>query len=484
MRRALLAGSCLLPLLCACTVGPDYAAPDTTVRESWEGDHIQTAHGAQTATAWWQAFDDPLLTQLMEETAAHNLDVRIALANIERARALRQSALAPFFPRIDASADATREGFSEATSRNRVNAEQERDNFNASLDALWELDFFGRIRRLSQAADARLEASEEDRRDILMAALAETAQSYFTVRGLQKRVKVLRHNVELLREVEEVAKSQFEAGIVTEFDYTTAVGERQQVEATVPLLEADLAAATYRLAVLAGKDPNHYSALLEKSAPLPMPQDIVPVGLRSELLRRRPDIRRAERELAASSADIGVAVADLFPRVSLTGSIGSSALTFSDLFTSAGVNHHYGGILTLPIFQGGAGFAAIDAAKAANKAALLSYERAVLTALEDAEVSLVRYGKEWQTLERLQAAEAQRREAYRIARLRYESGQENFLVMLDAERSLVTAQDQTIQSETRILTYLTQLYKALGGGWQVFEETPTDSKAKIAADTL
>lgn len=477
--RLWLCSVCVLPLLAACAVGPDYSAPETQVEESWTGEHIQTAADNAPAAAWWQTLQDPVLTQLMEDTATHNLDVRIALANIEQARALRRISIAPFFPQVSGSADATREGFSEATNRNRVNVEQERDSFNASLDAVWELDFFGRIRRSNEAATARLQASEEDRRDILTAALAESAQSYFTARGLQKRIEVLRHNVELLREVEDIAKTQFEAGVTTEFDYTTAVGERQQVESTLPTLEADLAAAIYRISVLAGKDPNHYTALLEESAPLPAPPDIVPVGLRSDLLRRRPDIRRAERELAASNADIGVATAELFPRISLTGSVGTSALVFSDLFTSGGLRHSYGGILSLPIFQGGALMANIDAAKAFNKASLLNYEKAVLIALEEAEVSLTRYGREWQTLERLQSAEAQREEAYRIARLRYEEGQENFLIMLDAERSLVTAQDQTIQSETRILTFLTQLYKALGGGWQAFE---TENRQAETAD--
>lgn len=470
LRFPLLATACLLPLLSACMMGPDYVKPEQKTSGEWATEHTQTGEEVAPLSAWWKSFDDPVLDKLIAETAAHNLDIRIAVANIERARALRQGAVAPFFPRVDATASGTRQGFSAATQRNRVNPEQERDDFDASLDAAWELDFFGRIRRMTEAADARLEASEEDRRDILLTTLAETAQSYFTVRGLQKRIEVLGKNVELLREVEEVAQSQFEAGSVTEFDYTTAVGERKQFEATLPMLEADLAAAIYRLSVLAGKEPQHYKELLTVQTPLHTPPKLVPIGVRSELLRRRPDVRRAERELAASNADIGVAIAELFPRISLTGSIGSSALVFSDMFTSAGGNHSLGGILTLPIFQGGAGFANIDAAKASNRAALLTYEQWVLTALEDAEGSLMRYAKEWQALERLQAAEEQRKEAYRIARLRYESGQENFLVMLDAERSLVTAQDQTIQSETRILTYLTQLYKALGGGWEVFDE--------------
>lgn len=474
IKQFMLAG-CSVLCLAACSVGPDYERPESPISDGWAaGDATNTE---APSAEWWTHFDDPVLEQLMNEAAQNNLDVAIALANIDRARSLRRTAIAPFFPQLAFNADAQRQSFASATSQNRFFAEKERDSFSAFLDAAWEIDIFGRTRRAGEAADARLRVAEENRRDVVLMALAETAQSYFSVRGLQKRIAVNRHNIELLREVEDVAQSQFDAGVTTEFDYTTAVGERQQVEALLPTLEAELASAIYRLSVLAGKDPAHYAETLSTPTALPTPPDMVALGPRSEILRRRPDIRLAERQLAASSADIGVAIGDLFPRLTLTGSIGSSALEAGDLLTSGGINHSVGALLNLPIFQGGAGWANVDLSKANNRAALLNYQQSVLRALEDAESSLVRYDKELETLKLLQSAEAQRQEAYRIARLRYESGEENFLVMLDAERTLVSAEDQTIQSEIRVLTYLTQLYKALGGGWQAFEPSADEEAA-------
>lgn len=463
--RVLLVGT----VLSACTVGPDYAPQASQVADGWASETQLTSAEGQPLTAWWQSFNDPLLTRIIDETAQHNLDVRIAAVNIERARALRRSSIAPLFPALGVGASVERTGLSGATSRNRSNAEQDRDTYDAGLDASWELDVFGYTRRSVEAADAYLEASEENRRDVLSIALAEVAQSYFTARGLQKRIVVLRHNIELLEGIESLAKTQFELGVVTEFDYARAMGERQQVQATLPALEADLAAAISRISVLAGKEPSYYSEALQASAALPAPPDLVPVGLRSDMLRRRPDIRRAEREAAAASAQIGVATADLFPRFFLTGSAGQSALRFSDLFSSSAFTYTLGTAMNWSLFSGGSRLAQVDVAEADSKAALLTYEQAVLRALEEAEVSLVRYAKEWQALQQLRASEAQRREAFNIAQLRYEAGEENFLVILDAERSLVTVQDLVVQSEARILSYLTQLYKALGGGWQAFE---------------
>ena len=201
-----------------------------------------------------------------------------------------------------------------------------------------------------------------------------------------------------------------------------------------------------------------------------MPPDAVPVGLRSDILKRRPDVQQAERELAAATAGIGVAKADLFPKFSLTGSIGSSARVFSDLFTPATLTRTIGGALGWPVFAGGSLTAGVDVAEADTRAAFARYEQSVLLALEDGEASLMRYGKEWQTLKRLQSAEATRQQAFEIARLRYEAGEENFLVILDAERALIATRNDIISSETRILTGLAQLYKALGGGWQPVDE--------------
>jgi len=215
--------------------------------------------------------------------------------------------------------------------------------------------------------------------------------------------------------------------------------------------------------------------MAEKS--LPVVRDRVPVGLRSELLQRRPDIRQAERELAAATANIGVARADLFPSFSLTGSAGSGARLFSDLFTPATLTRSLAGLLNWPLFAGGALHAAVDVAQAEEKAALARYEQRVLLALEDCENALISYAREWQRLKRLREAEKSRQQAFEIARLRFEAGEESFLVILDAERSLIATQGDIISSETRLLTTLTQLYKALGGDWQ-----PVDVTTKPQSD--
>lgn len=472
--RALLLISCFA--VSGCTIGPDYSAPALTEDSAWASENSHADAKAAPIGEWWKSFEDPVLESLIRETIAHNLDIRIALANVERARAVRAASNAPLFPVIGIGAEAQRAGLSGATGSNRSNAENDRDSYNAGLDASWELDVFGYTRRAAEAAGARLDAAEENRRDMQVVALAETAQSYFAARGLQRRIAVTQENIGLLEDMESLARVQFEAGVTTEFDLARAIGERQQVQSTLPTLEADLAATLYRISVLAGKDPKHYAELLNEKADIPSPPDLVPIGLRSEILRRRPDVRLAERQLAASNAEIGVAVADLFPRFFLTGSAGTSALSFGDLFSTSAFNYTLGAALNWTVFSGGAKLAAVDIAKADNKAALLTYEKAVLVALEEAETSLMRYGKEWQSLQQLRASEVQRVEAFNIAKLRYEAGEENFLVILDAQRSLLATRDLVAQSEARLLSYLTQLYKALGGGW----EQPTTSQSASA----
>lgn len=463
---------CIALLTSACTVGPDYIKPQTDAEDSvWSGAPLVTekvAHSVYIETAWWKALNDPLLNALMEETANHNHDVAIARASIEEARALRQVSASAFFPSVGAGTNVLREGLSQKSGNNR-SSERERNGFDADLDVSWELDMFGRTRRATEAADARIDAQVEEYHDIMLTVLAELARNYFEVRGTQKRIAVTQRNIGLLKEVESLAESLFKNGATSEFDVARARGEREINEATLPNLEAEMMAGIYRISVLTGKAPEHHMVQLGNTKPLPTPPDIVPVGLRSEVLKRRPDVRRAEREVAAATADIGVATAELFPSISLTGAVGSSARQFSDLFTSGAVTYALGQTMNWRLFEGGKLRGNIAVADARATQSLKQYEKTVLTALEDAESSLVRYGKEWNTLKALKAAESTRQEAFRIAKLRYEEGEENFLIILDAERSLIDTQDAIIQSETQILTKLTQLYKALGGGWQAFK---------------
>lgn len=465
----------LILSLSACAVTPDYEAPQLPNISAWlSGDDTSAISVDPVEVQWWKTFDDSILNQLIDESAQHNHDIRIALASIKEAKAKRRVSASGFYPSIDAGVSAAREGSSSKTSNNN-NSSKETDRFSASLDASWEPDIFGGVARETEAADARAEASEADYRDVLLSVFAEVSRNYFELRGIQKRVETTKRDIELLREVEKIAQSLFDNGATSEFDVALARGERESTEAELPSLEAEMMAGIYRLSVLTGKPPEHHLELLKNSMPLPMPPDVVPVGLKSDILRRRPDIRRAERELAAATADIGVATAELYPRFPITGAIGSDAARFSDLFSAGGFTYLIAQAVTMPLFQGGAMRANIAASDALAEQALAAYEKAVLTALEDAEASLIRYGKEWQTLSALQAAQATRQQAYDIAELRYREGDESFLVVLDAERSLTDTRNAIILSETRILTNLTQLYKSLGGGWEVIDQTDVDN---------
>jgi len=459
---------CLLALsLSACAVGPDYSQPAFKHGEQWHGEVVanEVLQASVRSRLWWQQFDDPLLSEVIEKAAANNLELAVALANVERAKAIRQQAGAGLLPTLDATGEARRSRYSRQTGFGANTGT--RNSFDASLDASWEIDLFGGTRRAMQAADARIDAVEAARQGVKLAVIAEVAASYFELRGLQRQLTLSRRNIELLEAVEAIAAAQAELGASSELDLLRARGERESVQAGLPDLEARMMARIFRISVLTGQAPEVYLATLAQEKPMPVIRDRVPVGLRSELLKRRPDLLQAERELATATANIGVVTADLYPGFSLTGSLGSSARLFSDLFTPATLTRSLAGLLNWPLFAGGALHAAVDVAKAEEKAALARYEQSILLALEDTESALITYAREWQTLQQLRAAEASRVEAFEISKLRYEAGEDSFLVILDAERSLMTTRNDIISSETRLLTTLTLLYKALGGDWQL-----------------
>ena len=455
-------------LLSSCALGPDYQRPGFTYQEKWQSESAsQQEMREPLSTAWWQQFDDPTLNELIEQASRNNLDLAIALANVEQAKALRSTISADYFPQIDASGSADRSRYSRQTAfGSNVGT---RNNFNASLDVSWELDLFGRVRRSVEAADARVEAEKALLQGVQLTLLAETATAYFELRSLQAQEANIQNTIELMQEIEKIAQAQFDAGIISELDLYTARGERENMEAQLPNLQADITARAFRLSVLTGKEPEYHLTLIDSTSRLLEPKDRVPLGLRSELLQRRPDVRQAERLLAATTAEIGAAKADLLPSFSLTGAIGSSARAFGDLFTAGTITNSVGGALSWPIFSGGKTLAKVDGAKASQRAALANYKQQVLLALEDTENALLRYGQEWKTLNQLQKVRDSREQAFEIARLRYEAGEESFLNALDAQRNLNATRNDLILSQTRVLTNLATLYKALGGEWKISE---------------
>lgn len=467
IRRTLI----LISTLCltACTVGPDYDAPETGFLERWFSPDSAHISQAPIQFEWWNTFNDPLLERYIAQAAENNKDIKIALANLRRARALYREENAAFLPKIGSTAQANRSKSSDNLATNGNG--QIRNLYDARFDASWALDIFGGNRRASEAAEARKGSTQADYQGVMLSTLSEVARNYYEARGLQKRISITQNNAALQEKTFGLIESRLEVGEASEFDLSRARGEYQLTRARVPNLQADLHASIFTLSVLLGQPPESLLEEMSAIAPLPAPPDIVPVGLRSDILRRRPDVRMAERELAASVADIGVETADLFPKFFLTGDIGSQARVFGDLFSAAGGLWSFGSLMQWSVFEGGAIRARIDVQEAESEAALASYEKTILEALNDAETALTRYGQELETRKRLEAGVQSRRKSVTLARQLFDAGETDYLAVLDSERELTASEDDLVTSETRSITKLIALYTALGGGWESFDQS-------------
>jgi multidrug efflux system outer membrane protein len=466
--RRLPLGLMLAGLLVGCTVGPSYRRPEVPVPPTWrQADQAGVSAGIAPVADWWRTFQDPVLDRLIERAVAANLDLKIATARVREARALRGISAADRVPTVTASGTAARVRESENVPTRPPGVDVENGFYQVGLDASWELDFWGRVRRSVEAADATVEAAEDARRDVLVILLAEVARNLVEVRGAQRRWLIARQNIQTQQESVELTRVRFEAGLGTEVDVAQARTLLATTEAQVPGLEAARDAAIHRLGVLLGQAPGTLLDELRLVDRIPAGPPSVPLGLPSELLRRRADVRRAERELAAATARIGVAAADLFPRFSLTGTLGLAATDAADLFTGASRFWSLGPQVVWPIFAGGRIRANIRVQEARQEAALAGYEQAVLAALEDTETALVRYGQEQARREALARAVDASQVAVRLSQELYTRGLQDFLAVLDSQRALYSTEDQLVQSEQAAAAYLITLYKALGGGWEV-----------------
>ncbi|NUM54617.1 MAG: efflux transporter outer membrane subunit [Candidatus Hydrogenedentes bacterium] len=343
------------------------------------------------------------------------------------------------------------------------------DLYQAGFDATWELDIFGGNRRAVEAANADIEASEEGRRDVLVSLLAEVARNYLTLREAQSRLGIAQENIAAQQGSVDLTQSRFDAGLTSELDVSRARAQLATTQSHVPALENIIASTLYRLGVLLGKDPAALYDELSVESPLPPTPPEVPVGVPSDLLRRRADIRRAERELAAATARIGEATADLFPKFSLTGNFGFQSDNANDFTIGANQVWGFGPSVRWPIFDAGRIRANIEVQNARQEQALIGYEQAVIGSLGDVETSLVAYAKEQQRYASLDTAVTSEKRAVELANERYTRGLSDFINVLDTQRALYLAQDQLVQSQTTVLLNLVTLYKALGGGWESFE---------------
>jgi outer membrane protein, multidrug efflux system len=455
-----------LGLMAGCSVGPDYKAPKISVPPSFANGAQAQYTSSQPVTNWWRGFNDPELDKLIDAAAASNLDLRIATANLLEARALRLGAKSDFFPVISGDASYSNDKFSQAGLFGATGVGRQEELYAVGFDSVWELDIFGRVRRSVQAATASVQAAQASRRDVLVSLTSEVARNYFELRGAQNELEVLRRNAGNETETLKITQGRLDAGSGTDLDVARARAQLNNNLAAIPPAEAAIAHAIHRLGVLTGRQPTALTGELNIPAPMPRFPEMVAIGNPEQLLRRRPDIRAAERNLAASTAGIGVATADLFPRVTFIGDIGLQAMSFSGLGGPASDTRSFGPAITWAALDIGHVRSRINAAGAVAAAGLAQYEKTVLTALEETENALVDFGRIRARRDFLAESVQASQAASDLAHARYNDGAADFLTVLDAERVLLEAQDQLAQTETQTATALVAVYKALGGGWE------------------
>ncbi|HXI69817.1 MAG TPA: efflux transporter outer membrane subunit [Verrucomicrobiae bacterium] len=468
---ALLAGGCAnIP-----SVGPDYHAPATKAPAHWSEPLAGGETNAATATtAWWENFHDAELDSLITRAVSSNLDLRIAQSRVREARAQYGGAFADLWPTVngDGSYNRWRQSQHQPVLGNfAVPSSAFEDNlYQAGFDASWEIDVFGGKRRAVEAAKAQLAGAEFGQRDVLVTLLGEVARNYVDLRGYQKRLAIANQNIDAQEKSLAITQNRFTNGLATDLDVQQAKTVLATTHAEVPTLESAIQTTAHRIEVLIGQQPGTLQSELAEAVPIPAQPPQVPVGLPSELLLRRPDVSRAERQLAAATANIGVAKSDLFPKFYLTGSVGSESISADDWFTSGSRFWSVGPTVQWRIFDAGRIRANIKVKNAQQEQALAAYEQTVLTAFEEVEDNLVLYAKEQVRLRSLQDAVNASQKSLDTANKLYASGLTDFIHVLDAERSLYHAQDALAQSNRTISANLVALYKSLGGGWEIMAQ--------------
>jgi len=451
--------------LAACAVGPSYKQPDTPVPGEFMGAKNNAFHAEPVQSQFWTVFGDDALTSLIQDALNANHDLRIAAARLNEARALRLGAASDFLPVVNANGLQARTRVS-PTDLPGVPASQRRfDYWEAGFDATWEIDIFGGVRRGYEASRASVDSALASLDDTFVTVTSEVARNYFELRGLQSRYEVAKRNAAVQRSSRDLTQQRLDAGRGTDLDVARAQAQLSTTLATLPQLEAAIARTKYRLAVLTAHQPGTPDERLEPR-PIPAIPEFTPLGDPTEWLRRRPDVRVAERNLATSTALIGVAVADLFPHVSLTGRFGWNGLDSNAIGDNQAEIYHYGPSISWGIFDIGHVKARINAARAGTEGALARYEQTVLTALEDTEGSLINHSTARAREAALNDAAEASTVATRLAQLRYQEGVSDFLQVLDAERTQLEAEDLLAQSRSDSATSLVAVYKALGAGWQ------------------
>ena len=511
IRAGARAGSLLgLTLLGACAVGPDFQAPNPWSPASW----FRKPDAAPVASLpvnepvdpkWWEIFHDPVLTGLMQRIVNENLNVRTADIRLAQSRAQRGVTAAGQYATVNGNASYTREyisprgvigllgsggaagnngaGTGIAESSNGLGGTQggipsaaagpssripSFNLFQYGFDSSYELDLWGRVRREIESADASVSASTDARRQTLVTTLAELARDYVQLRGTQETMRITRENLDTAEQSARLSQERFQGGLATDLDVANARAQVELTASQLPQLQQQIDQSVNAISLLLAEPPGALAAQLTPPKPVPPIPPDVPVGLPSDLVRRRPDIRQAEQQLHAATADIGEATAEFFPKVTLSGSIAIQAVRFKDLGNFGARTYGVGPSITVPIFEGGRLRRTLELRKAQQQEAAIQYQLTVLTAFHDVDNAMIAYHAEQQRHDRLAAQVTAARQAVNLSQQRFRQGLSDFLEVLTAERTALTADQQLADSTTTMSTNLVQLYKALGGGWEPF----------------
>jgi multidrug efflux system outer membrane protein len=473
-----------------CTVGPNYNKPQTKAKDAFAGVAVYDPASTQPTTRpseqaviaqWWSTFGDKTLDSLIDRAIVANYDVKEAQARVRESRALIGVERSAWYPEVNANGSYTRARRSEnvggaaggsggSGAPIAITPERYSDLYQAGFDVSWEIDVFGGTRRAVEAAVADLQAQEEARNNVLLTLLGDVANNYVQYRGTQQTIIATQNNLKAQQDTLELTRTRFRAGLTSDLDVARAEAQVSTTAATLPTLQISLKQFLHRLGVLLGQDPTSLAAELAQPGAIPGVATEVPVGLPSDLLRRRPDVRQAERQLAASNARIGVAVADYFPKFSLVGALGLQSDKFKSLGNGDSLFWNIGPSISWNVFNGNRTRSQVEVQNAQQEQALANYERTVLTSLEDVENALTAYDREQSRRQSLADAVSSNQRAVNLSQQLYERGLGDFLDVLTAQQALFSSQDQLARSEAQVSANLVALYKALGGGWDVAAE--------------
>ena len=466
MKRTLLFIS--IASLGACTVGPDFQKLEAQLPTTWQ---TAVTSGASLDTKvdnlWWQRLGDPQLTQLIDRSASANFDVRTASIRLEQSRLLRQVTDSERLPEVSANAayKRARNSAEGVLDESNLNGKAPFELWTSALDASWEIDLWGHVRRSIEAADADVELSHAQRDGIRLSIAAETATDYIRLRGVQAKLAVARLNLDIARQSQQLTRARYDNGVTTNLDTANSAAQVATIEAVLPSLEAAQSRLINALSFLLATPPRTLHAELIEPKAIPHPAPDVPLGLPSELARRRPDILQSEAALHRATAAIGIAQADFYPRVSLGASMGYQALNGSNLGTWGSREWSYGSSVYLPIFQGGRLTGTLQLRKRQEQEAALNYQRVVLSALHEVDNAMTDYAAEQKHHAALEKAVNENTLALRTAKERYAQGAADFLNVLTVQQALLATQNDLVDSATDTAIDRVHLYRALGGGW-------------------